>query len=148
MTDQRPTPPSARVGAIGNVRPEDYNPEMAAASMAKDLVNRMGTPAILSQRFVVWHGMVRALNDSAENPTGIDTSLRLELYEHAAKNSVNVDGRYFTAVWTYLNKPNVTVIQPGQIPTNAFQDDQPSLGRRILNKLTGKGDNGQPNNTQ
>jgi len=131
-----------------DLKPEQYNPEMAAASMAKDLVNRMGTPAILSQKFVVWHGMVRALNNSTENPTGIDTSLRLELYEHAAKNSVNVDGRYFTAVWTYLNKPNVTVIQPGQIPTNAFQEDQPSLGRRIINKLTGGGNNGQPNTSQ
>lgn len=144
----RPQPPSARGSTSSEIRPEDYNPEMAAASMAKDLVNRMGTPAILSQKFVVWHGITRALNHTKENPTGIDTSLRLEIYDHAAKNSVNVDGRYFTAVWTYLNKPNLTVVQPGQLPGNSFQDDQPSLGRRILNKFTGGGNNGQPNNTQ
>lgn len=207
----RPQPPSARGSSSGEMKPEDYNPEMAAASMAKDLINRMGTPAILSQKFVVWHGITRALNHenptfikvnainrehptlakidtqfetekfsgddptpvgiagkkfthvagtfyhfngefyemiNAGNPTGIDTSLRLQIYDHAAKNSVNVDGRYFTAVWTYLNKPNLTVVQPGQLPGNAFQDDQPSLGRRILNKFTGGGNNGQPNNPQ
>lgn len=140
--------PTARTGQVQPIRPEDYNPEMAAASMAKDLVNKMGTPAILSQKFVVWHGIIRALNDSPENHTGIDTSLRLEIYDHAAKNSVNVEGRYFTAVWTYLNKPNMVVLQPGQMPGNPFQEEEPGFFARIRDRLTGGGNSGQPNNTQ
>jgi hypothetical protein len=148
MTDDTPRAPSA-VGKGGQgIRPEDWNPEMAAASMAKDLINRMGTPAILSQKFVVWHGIVRALNHSKDNPTGIDTSLRLAIYDHAAKNSVNVDGKYFNSVWAYLMKPKYVITQPGQMPGNSFDDEQPSLGRRILNKITGGGNNGQPNNSQ
>lgn len=143
----RPQPPSAR-GTIGELKPEDYNPEMAAASLAKDLVNRMGTPTILTQRFVVWHGIVRALNDSDDNPTGIDTSLRGVVYDHAAKNSVNVNGQYFFEIWKYLNRPKIIVTQPGQMPGSAMEEEQPSLGRRILNKITGSGNNGQQNNNQ
>jgi hypothetical protein len=144
----RPQPPSARGGTIGEMKPEDYNPEMAAASLAKDLVNRMGTPTILTQRFVVWHGIIRALNDSDDNPTGIDTSLRLVVYDHAAKNSVNVNGQYFFEIWKYLNRPKIIVTQPGQMPGSAMEEEQPSLGRRIINKITGGGNNGQPNNSQ
>jgi hypothetical protein len=121
---------------------------MAAASMAKDLINRMGTPAILSQKFVVWHGICKALHHGPDNETGIDCSYRIALYDHAAKNSVNVDGKYFTAVWAYLMKPKYIITQPGQMPGNAFEDEQPSLGRRLLNKITGGGNNGQPNNPQ
>jgi hypothetical protein len=125
----------------------DWDPDMAAADMARDLVSRMGTPTILTQRFVVWHGIVRALNDSDENPTGLDTSLRLEIYDHAAKNSVNVNGQYFFEVWKYLNRPKIIVTQPGMMPGSAMEDEQPSLGRRIINKITGGGNNGKPNNS-
>jgi hypothetical protein len=144
----KPNPPSKSGRVDISLRPEDYNPEMAAASMARDLIFRMGTPTILTQRFVVWHGIVRALNDSDENPTGLDTSLRLEIYDHAAKNSVNVNGQYFFEVWKYLNRPKIIVTQPGMMPGSAMEDEQPSLGRRIINKITGGGNNGKPNNPQ
>jgi hypothetical protein len=142
----KPNQPS-KVGRVDiSLRPEDYNPEMAAASMARDLIFRMGTPTILTQRFVVWHGIIRALNDSEENQTGIDTSLRLAIYDHAAKNSVNVNGQYFFEVWKYLNRPKIIVTQPGMMPGSAMEDEQPSLGRRIINKITGGGNDGKPNN--
>jgi hypothetical protein len=144
----KPNLPSKSGRVDISLRPEDYNPEMAAASMARDLIFRMGTPTILTQRFVVWHGIVRALNDSEENPTGLDTSLRLAIYDHAAKNSVNVNGQYFFEVWKYLNRPKIIVTQPGMMPGSAMEDEQPSLGRRILNKITGGGNNGKPNNPQ
>jgi hypothetical protein len=130
----KPNQPS-KVGRVDiSLRPEDYNPEMAAASMARDLIFRMGTP------------IIRALNDSEENQTGIDTSLRLAIYDHAAKNSVNVNGQYFFEVWKYLNRPKIIVTQPGMMPGSAMEDEQPSLGRRILNKITGGGNDGKPNN--
>jgi hypothetical protein len=144
----KPNSPSKSGRVDISLRPEDYNPEMAAASMARDLISRMGTPTILTQRFVVWHGIVRALNDSEENQTGLDTSLRLEIYDHAAKNSVNVNGQYFFEVWKYLNRPKIIVTQPGMMPGSAMEDEQPSLGRRIINKITGGGNNGKPNNPQ
>lgn len=155
-----PQPPSSVNKGTASLKPEDWNPEMAAASMAKDLIQRMGTPAILSQKFVVWHGICKALNHieptydkngvmtDPGNETGIDCTYRLMLYDHVGKNSVNVDGKYFTAIWQYLMKPKYVITQPGQIPGNAFEDEQPSLGRRILNKFTGGGNNGQPNNPQ
>ena len=153
-----PQPPSSVNRGVASLKPEDWNPEMAAASMAKDLINRMGTPAILTQKFVVWHGIIKALNHiepiydkdgkmtSPGNITGLDTSLRLAIYDHAAKNSVNVNGQYFFEVWKYLNRPKIIVTQPGQIPGQGMEEEQPSLGRRIINKITGGGNNGQPNN--
>jgi hypothetical protein len=174
-----PRPPSSvnKGGAV--LKPEDWNPEMAAATLAKELINGMGTPAILTQKFVVWHGICKALNhvdpvyieikeyttppagrnfikildkwykvEEFGNLTGIDCSFRVALYEHAAKNSVNVNGQYFFEVWKYLNKPKIIVTQPGMMPGGAMEDEQPSLGRRLLNKITGGGNNGQPNNTQ
>lgn len=152
-----PTPPDIKSRGNTGLKPEDWNPEMAAASMAKDLIQRMGTPAILTQRFVVWHGIIKALNHREPtydkdknmidpgNITGLDTSLRLAIYDHAAKNSVNVNGQYFFEVWKYLNRPKIVVTQPGQIPGQGMEEEQPSLGRRILNRLTGGGNNGQTN---
>ena len=131
------------------LRPEDWNPDMAAASMAKDLINRMGTPTILTQKFVVWHGIVKSLNHiEGANETGIDCTYREMLYDHVARNSVNVNGQYFFEVWKYLNRPKIIVTQPGQIPGQGMEEEQPSLGRRIINRITGGGNNGQPNNTQ
>jgi hypothetical protein len=160
MSEELSLPSSVQASNESRLRPEDYNPEMAAASMAKDLINRMGTPAILTQKFVVWHGIIKALNHieptydktgvmtSPGNITGLDTSLRLAIYDHAAKNSVNVNGQYFFEVWKYLNRPKIIVTQPGQIPGQGMEEEQPSLGRRLLNKITGGGNNGQPNNPQ
>ena len=156
-----PTPPSAAHNDKGGLLPEDWNPEMAAASLVKQIVGGMGTPAILSQKFVVWHGIIKGLNHVGPtfddegvmtdpgNITGLDTSLRLAIYDHAAKNSVNVNGQYFFEVWKYFNRPKIIVTQPGQIPGQSMEDEQPSLGRRILNRITGGGKtNGQPNNAQ
>jgi hypothetical protein len=143
-----PSSPSSAGLVSTRVQRVDWDPDMAAADMARDLISRMGTPTILTQRFVVWHGVVRALNDSEENQTGLDTSLRLAIYDHAAKNSVNVNGQYFFEVWKYLNRPKIIVTQPGMMPGSAMEDEQPSLGRRIINKITGGGNNGKPNNPQ
>jgi len=149
MTDTGPQPPSSVNRGIAALKPEDWNPDMAAASMAKDLINRMGTPAILSQKFVVWHGICKALNHiEGINETGIDCTYRLMLYDHVGKNSVNVDGKYFTAIWQYLMKPKYVITQPGQMPGNAFEEEQPPLYRRIINKFTGGGNDGKPNNPQ
>lgn len=193
-----PAAPSAAKGTIETLRPEDYNPDIAAAKMAQELVRQMGAPAVVSKEFVVrkgiWEGlnhvppkydekklesihleinafarkmypdaihphriwmmehpleykqMIKPAMTDPGNPTGYNCSLRLAVYRNVEKNSVNIDGKYFTSIWQYLMKPKYTIIQPGQQPANSFEE-QPPLWRRIVNKFTGGGNNnGQPNN--
>jgi hypothetical protein len=199
-----PQAPSAARNTLEALRPEDYNPDIAAAKMAQELVRQMGAPAVLSKEFVVrkgiWEGLnhrepvwdkdkLRAISEEIEiranaakkanptayllsdkhpndfwieqhqneyeamvktalidpgNRTGYDCSLRIAIYNNVAKNSVNIDGKYFLSIWQYLMKPKYTIVQPGSQPSNSF-DDQPSLGRRLLNKLTGASNNGTTN---
>jgi len=193
-----PQAPSAARNTLEALRPEDYNPDIAAAKMAQELVRQMGAPAVLSKEFVVrkgiWEGLnhrepvwdkdkLRAISEEIEirantakkanpilyltsdlspkdlwishhkteydamikttlvdpgNRTGYDCSLRIAIYDNVAKNSVNIDGKYFLSIWQYLMKPKYTIVQPGSQPSNSF-DDQPSLGRRLWNRLTGGG---------
>lgn len=205
MSPTVPQAPSAARNTLEALRPEDYNPDIAAAKMAQELVKQMGAPAVLSKEFVVrkgiWEGLnhrepvwdkdkLRIISEEIEiranaakkaspteyilsnlppkdfwiaqhrteyeamcktalidpgNRTGYDCSLRIAIYNNVAKNSVNIDGKYFMSIWQYLMKPKYTIIQPGQMPTNSF-DEQPTLGRRIWNKLTGGGNtNGTTN---
>jgi len=146
MTDIIRTDPAstARRGE-SEILPQDYDPEMAAAKMASDLVRGMGTPSIVSRKFIVWHGIIKALNHSEENQTHLDTSLRLAIYDHVSAQSVNIDGKYFERFWQYLMKPKYVITQAAGANAGAFEGDQPSIGRRILNRITGGGGGKDPN---
>ena len=144
----RTEPTSSGKSTTGEYRPADYDPDMAAAVMASELVKQMGTPSIVTKNFVVWHGVLRALNHTPENPTYIDTSLEIAIYDHVAKNSVNIDGQYFNHLWAYLMKPKFIITQNSASASSSFEDDRPTLGRRILDRLTGKSQEAKPNGSQ
>lgn len=135
---RQPTPDVSK-GTSGAINPADYLPEMAKANMAKEAIARMGTPAIVSKRFVVCEGIFEALNHKPEKPTGYDCSLRLEVYRHVKSGSINVDGKYFNNLWAYLMTSIYTINQQ-VVPTgNAFDNQEPGIARRLWNRITGQG---------
>lgn len=143
----KPRSPSAIETKNGKseLRPQDYNPELAEKKMVEGLIEKMGSPTVVSREFVVYHGIWKALNHTRTKRTGYDCSLRLELYEHVGKESVNIDGRYFEKVWAFFLKPTY-VLQGMPSAQNAFSDDdRPTLFRRIIDKLRGGSTNGQNN---
>jgi hypothetical protein len=134
-----PPSPTAEHRTSSAFQPHELNPELAAAKLAEKLVDRMGDPTVVSKRFVVWQGIWEGLNHTKENPTGYDCSMRVALYRHIAKNSVNIDGKYFDRLFAYLMKPKYTIVQNTGQPGNAFQEDEPGFFRGLFNRLTGQG---------
>ena len=105
-----PLSPTANGSAVSQYQPHELNPDLAAAKMANDLVNRMGSPSVLTTPFVVRYGIFSGLNHrDVVNVTGYDCSMRLAVYRMVAKESVNVNGMYFEKVWQYLMRPKVIV---------------------------------------
>ncbi len=138
MSLVRPESPSAaNRGSSPTYSPDQINPDMASAKLAEGMVEKLGTPAIISKKFAVRYGIFRALNHTKENPTGYDSSIRLQLYEKIASNSVNIDGRYFERVWAYLMKPKY-VISGTPFGVNAFEDEKPSLIGRLVGWIRGE----------
>jgi len=116
-------------------KPEDYNPEMAAASLAKDLVAKLPTPAIDTRKFTIIHGLMKSLNHTEKNKTYLDTTLMVELMDRVSEKSVNVDGKYFTSLFAYLMKPKY-IIQG--MPTQPIEENKPGLLSRIWAGIRGK----------
>lgn len=140
-----PASPTAEPKTGSNFQPHELNPELAAAKLAEKLVERMGDPTIVSQKFVVWQGIWEGLNNTKENPTGYNCQMKVSLYAHIGKNSVNVDGKYFERLFAYLMKPKYVITQPTGLPGNAFQDDEPGFFRGLWNRFTGAGKKEEPN---
>lgn len=115
MTDKHlsgmPASPSSR--DTGNQsegwKPYEVDPELAGIKMAGDMMHAMGDPGIVTKLYVVWQGLFDGVNDSKENKTYYDASLRKAVYRSVFKNSVNVEGALFHAFWTYMNKPKMIV---------------------------------------
>jgi len=139
MPPNIPASPTAEQRQSSAFQPHELNSELAAAKLAEKLVERMGDPTIVSQKFVVWQGIWEGLNHTEKNPTGYNCQMKVSLYAHIGKNSVNVDGKYFERLFAYLMKPKYVITQASQMPGNAFQDDDPGFFRGIFNKLTGAG---------
>ena len=146
MPPNIPPSPTAGERTSSAFQPHELNPDLAAAKLAEKLVDRMGDPAVVSKRFVVWQGIWEGLNHTPENPTGFDCEMHVQLYRHIAKNSVNIDGKYFDRVFAYLMKPKYVITQATAMPGNAFQDDDPGLIRGLWNRLTGAGKKEETNN--
>ena len=144
----RPEPASVEKGGDSSMSPEDYMADMANAKMAKDFIAMLGRPSIVSKQFIVWQGIWSALNHTDTNKTYLDTSLRLAIYDHVAKNSVNVDGKYFERAWQYLMKPRFVISQNIGATPNSFDQDQPGFIGRLWQRLRGQQPQQQPNNGQ
>ena len=146
MTDDvRPKSPSAADKTGSGLRPEEYNPEMAQAVIAREMINKMPKPAIISKEFLVYQGIWESLNHRLDHKTGFDSSLRCLLYRSVADESVNRDGAFFNAFWAWLNKPKI--IMQGMPMTQSFQEEKPGLLSRLFGKISGKG-NTQENGNQ
>lgn len=138
MTDIiRQQSPSASSGAAGQYKPEELNADLAAASLAKDLVNKLPTPAIDTRKFTIIHGLMQSLNHeepqpdgTGGNPTYIDTRALIKLMDQVSEKSVNVDGRYFSTIFAYLMKPKY-VIQ-GMPQTTTQEEEKPSTLSKLL----------------
>jgi hypothetical protein len=122
----------------GNVfRPDELNADLAAASLARDLVAKLPTPAIDTRKFTIIHGLMKSLNHvEGKNNTYIDTSLLVELMDRVSEKSVNVDGKYFQNLFAYLMKPKY-IIQG--MPPASTEKNEPGIISRIWGKITGKG---------
>lgn len=134
-----PESPTAERKVSSAFQPHELNPELAAAKLAQTLVERMGDPAVVSKRFVVWQGIWEGLNHTNTNRTGYNCQIKVDLYNHIAKNSVNIDGKYFDRLFAYLMKPKYVITQASAMPGNAFQNDEPGFFRSIWNRFTGSG---------
>lgn len=120
----------------GDMKPSDYNPAMAEAEMVRDMIARLPNPAIVSQKFTVFHGLVKALNHTPDNPTYINTSLLCILLDKVADNSVNIDGWYIKNLFAYFMHPNY-VIQ-GMPSAQITPEEKPTIGDRIRGWFGGK----------
>jgi hypothetical protein len=122
----RPEPRSVVNKGMGQYRPDELSADLAAAKMAGDVFEDLGTPSFISKNFGVWYGICRSLHDS----NVYDCSLRISLYHSVEANSVNVDGRYFERLWAYMMKPKY-VIQG--IPFGQPEEEKESVFGRIAN---------------
>ena len=144
MTEEivRRSSPSAIESKGNEYRPDELNADLAAASIAKDLVKKLPTPAIDTRKFTIIHGLMKSIKhrdpkgDDPGNLTFIDTSLLVELMDRVSEKSVNVEGKYFQNLFAYLMKPKY-IIQG--MPQTATEEKKPGILSRLLGGLTGSG---------
>jgi hypothetical protein len=129
--------PDVTDGQHNAFRPDELNADLAAASLARDLIAKLPTPAIDTRKFTIIHGLMKSLNHvEGKNNTYIDTSLLVELMDRVSEKSVNVDGRYFQNLFAYLMKPKY-IIQG--MPQTTIEEKKPGLVSRMMGYITGKG---------
>ena len=165
----RPSSPGITTKTIEQWNPAELNPDLANLAMAKLLVERLGTPSRIKKEFIVRKAVFKALNHIPEtlqeiipatdtepsvlnvidrgNPTGYDSSLRLEVYRQAELGSVNEDGIYFDRVWAFLMKPRYII--NGMAGMGGLQEEEKgeSLIGRAINWFRGGKKNGTTNNS-
>lgn len=116
----------------------EYNADLQAAAMAKELVQRLGTPSIISKRFATMRGLIFSLNHTETNKTGLDTSLLLLVFDKVAADSVNINGNFFERIWSYLMKPKYIISGLPQ-QGNQFDEQESNWFVKQWHNLTGKG---------
>lgn len=122
--------PSAAQGVMNQYRPDELNADLAAATLAKDLIAKLPTPAIDTRKFTIIHGLMQTMNHKEENRTYLDTSLLVELMDRVSEKSVNSDGKYFNNIFAYLMKPKY-IIQ-GMPQAGVPEEQKPGILQRVL----------------
>ena len=128
--------PSAAQGVVNQYRPDELNADLAAATLVKDLVAKLPTPAIDTRKFTIIHGLMEAMNhreptaDDPGNLTYLDTSRIIKLMDRVSEKSVNSDGKYFNNIFAYLMKPKY-IIQ-GMPQTGVQEEPKPGILQRVL----------------
>jgi hypothetical protein len=134
----RPLSPSVANQQTSSYKPDELNPDLAAASMARDLIAKLPTPAIISKKFAVYQGIWDALNDDGNNNTRFDCSIRLAIYGSVARTSVNIDGQLFHSLFSYLSKPKIVMQGMTMSGESSFEDNKPGFFSGLLSRLRGK----------
>ena len=142
MTDQtpiaRPPSPTGSDKGHGGFKPSDYNPDLANTEMVREMMLKLPTPTIVSKKFTVFQGMVKALkHDPVNNPTYIDLSLLSVVLDEVSRQSVNVEGSLFKNFWAYMMHPTF-IIQGMPNTGQVTEEQQPGFFGRIMNRLRGK----------
>ena len=159
-------PPSPGAGATSpQTDPATLNPDLATLAFAKELVKAIGVPADVSKPLVVRESIFQAINHipptygilkdengipvldetgkkiwivtDPGNPTGYDCTLRLAVYRQLKKESVNINGKWFNSLMTFLSKPKI-VIQGLPQGGDFENDNDPGFLSRIWGRLTGR----------
>ena len=130
-------PPSVSDQSQRTIRPEDSNPEMAAAAMLRELLKKWPAPAISSKKFTVIHGLMISLNHvDGSNHTYLDTSRLVSLMDCVEHKSVNEDGFLPKNLFAYLMHP--TYIIQGMPQLGQMQEQKPGIISSLWGKITGK----------
>jgi hypothetical protein len=154
----RPSSPGITAKTIEQWKPAELDPELANLAMAKLLVEKLGTPSRIKKEFIVRKAIFTALNHipatyqeiapvceneegykgpaiwneiNKGNPTGYDSSLRLEVYRQAELGSVNENGIYFDRVWAFLMKPKYILSGMAGMPVQEEEKGESLFGRAV-----------------
>ena len=73
-----PVPGSANRNA-STWRPDQLDPELANLALAKHLVDKMGTPAIVDKPFIVRHAIARGMNHIP--PTYHEVTKKVKMFD-------------------------------------------------------------------
>jgi hypothetical protein len=133
---RRPSSPGVSDIQHQGYSPDQLNPDLAAAAMAREIVAKLPKPAIISKLFAVRQGIFTALNNSPTNLTGYDCSVRLLVYDAVAETSVNIEGKYFNSLWAYLMKPKY-IIQGMPQQMGGFEEEKPGILSRVVGWFRG-----------
>ena len=130
--NKAPESPSAAKVDSGEWAPWDTNPDLAAARLANQIVEKSGTPSIINNTFAARFALFDSLNHiKGKRLTGYDCNPRLLAYRAYERNTVNILGVYFHQFWAYLMKPKY-VIQG--LANSPGEEDKPSILDRLLGK--------------
>jgi len=145
---QRPASPGIETRNGGGVQPWQLDPELAQIEIARLMISQMGRPSIISKEFIVRSGLFKTLNHrrmafnadnrviDMGNQTGLDMSLRVNLYDYFERGSINQDGVYFNNFWAWSNKPKY-IIQGGNVGLPVKEEEKESLFGRAINWFRG-----------
>lgn len=134
-----PPAPTGVSKTQGTFKPSDYNSDLANIEMVKDMMAKLPTPTVVTKKFTVFQGMVKALkHDPVTNPTYIDLSLLSVVLDEVSRQSVNVDGFNIKNFWAYMMHPTF-IIQGSPMAQQQTQEQEQGFIGRAWGRITGRG---------
>ena len=148
----RPVSPSPADRGTKGIQPYELDAELAQLKIVEVALGKMPAMAIISKPFIVRQGIFTALNHtpmtfreidgidrvvSLGNPTGYDSSLRLAVYDHVARHSVNNEGELFHSFWAFAMKPKLIIQGMNQLGQPAEEEGRTSIFDRVRNWFGG-----------
>jgi hypothetical protein len=113
----------------GVVKPYELDAELAQLKLAELMIGRLPCPSKVNKAFIARKAIWEALNNTQENQTGYDCSIRIRLYDQFALQSVNEEGMYFERFWAFMMKPKYII--------NGMAQMQPEEKESIIGRAVG-----------